>query len=66
MLVGNLIEWATYGGERYPLFAFEYAHGTVDQRGFAHLQSFVLEGALPVWTYALADALASVSDIFAF
>jgi predicted glycogen debranching enzyme len=57
VLVGNMIEWATYGGERYPLFAFEYADGTVDQRGFAHLQSFVLEGALPVWTYALADAL---------
>jgi predicted glycogen debranching enzyme len=57
VLVGAAVEWATYGGARYPLFAFEYADGTVDQRGYMHLQSFALDGGLPVWTYALADAL---------
>src|SRR5262245_11834339 len=57
VLVGSAIEWTTYDGKRYPLFAFEYASGVVDREGFKHLQSFVLEGALPVWTYALADAL---------
>ena len=57
VLVASLIEWTTYDGKRYPLFAFEYADGTVDQQGFKHLQSFALEGALPIWSYALADAL---------
>jgi glycogen debranching enzyme len=57
VLVGGTIEWTTYAGKRYPLFAFEYARGAVDREGFKHIQSFALEGALPVWTYALADAL---------
>ena len=57
MLVGGAIEWTTYDGQRYPLFAFEYAGGAVDQEGFKHIQSFELDGMLPVWTYALADAL---------
>src|SRR5215212_9665657 len=57
VLVGDAVEWATYDGQRYPLFAFEYADGTIDREGFKHIQSFALEGALPVWTYALADAL---------
>lgn len=57
VLVGSSVEWATYAGERFPLFAFEYAGGAIDREGFRHLQSFALEGALPVWTYALADAL---------
>ncbi|MBK9710320.1 MAG: glycogen debranching enzyme family protein [Kouleothrix sp.] len=57
VLVGAAVEWAGYDGKRYPLFSFEYADGTIDQHGYRHLQSFALEGALPVWTYALADAL---------
>ena len=57
VLVGGAIEWAGYNEQRYPLFAYEYAGGTVDREGFKQLQSFTLEGALPVWTYALADAL---------
>jgi predicted glycogen debranching enzyme len=57
VLVGGAIEWTTYARKRYPLFAFEYASGAVDREGFKHIQSFALEGALPVWTYALADAL---------
>jgi predicted glycogen debranching enzyme len=57
VLVGGAIEWTIYDGKRYPLFAFEYAGGVVDREGFKHIQSFTLEGMLPVWTYALADAL---------
>ena len=57
VLVGAAVEWAEYGGARYPLFAFEYADGTIDQQGFVHCEAFALEGALPVWHYALADAL---------
>jgi predicted glycogen debranching enzyme len=57
VLVGGLVEWATYDGKRYPLCTHEYVSGTIDPRGFEHLQSFALEGVLPVWVYALADAL---------
>jgi predicted glycogen debranching enzyme len=57
VLVGGMVEWATYDGRRYPLSTNEYADGTIDPHGYRHLQSFALEGMLPVWTFALADAL---------
>ncbi len=57
VLVGSLVEWAAYAGARFPLFTFEYADGTVDQHGYRLAESFALDGALPVWRYALADAI---------
>lgn len=57
VLVGDLVEWASYDGRRYPLFAHEYADGIIDQHGYCYVQSFRLEGMLPVWTFALGDAL---------
>jgi glycogen debranching enzyme len=57
VLVGGAVEWAVYGGRRYPLSACQYADGTVDPHGYRHIQSFALEGMLPVWTFALGDAL---------
>jgi len=57
VLVGGTVEWAVYGGQRYPLSACQYADGTVDPHGYWHIQSFALEGMLPVWTFALGDAL---------
>jgi len=47
---------ADYGQGSYPLFANEFADGTIDPHGYRHLESFHLEGLIPVWTYALADA----------
>ncbi|MGH2374876.1 MAG: glycogen debranching enzyme N-terminal domain-containing protein, partial [bacterium] len=57
VLVAGAVEWATYEGRRYALSAHEYGDGTVDPHGYRHLQCFTLEGTLPVWRYALADAL---------
>ena len=57
VLVGGLMEWATYHGRRYPLSTHEYGDGTVDPHGYRHVQSFALEGMLPVWVFALGDAL---------
>ncbi len=57
VLVGGLVEWASYDGRRYPLSTHEFGDGTVDPHGFRHLQAFALEGMLPVWTFALGDAL---------
>ncbi|HEX2349475.1 MAG TPA: amylo-alpha-1,6-glucosidase [Ktedonobacterales bacterium] len=57
VLVGGLVEWVTYAGHRYPLSSGEYADGTIDPHGYRHLQTFALEGTLPVWTFALGNAL---------
>src|SRR5881392_2554503 len=57
VLVGGLVEGVSYDGRRYPLCAHEYASGTIDPHGYQHLQSFALQGVLPVWVFALADAL---------
>ncbi len=57
VLVGGLIEWAAYDGRRYALSTHEYSTGVVDQHGYRNLQSFALEGALPVWTFVLGGAL---------
>ena len=57
VLVGGLREWATYNGQRYPLSTHEYGDGTIDPHGYRHLQSFRLQGTLPVWTFALGNAL---------
>ncbi len=57
VLVGALDEQATYDGARYPLSAHEFADGTIAPQGFRHLQAFRLDGMLPVWTFALGDAL---------
>src|SRR6516162_2165619 len=57
VLVAGLIEWVTYDGRRYPLSTNEYSDGTIDPHSYRHLQSFELRGALPVWTFALADVL---------
>jgi predicted glycogen debranching enzyme len=57
VLVGGLVEWASYDGHRYPLSAHEYGDHTIDPHGYRHLQGFALEGMLPVWTYAIGDAL---------
>ena len=57
VLVGGLVEWATYGGRRYPLSAAEFAGGIIDPHGYVNLEQFRLEGTLPVWTFALGDAL---------
>jgi predicted glycogen debranching enzyme len=57
VMVGGLLEWATYAGRRYALSTHEYGNDFVDQHGYRNLQSFALEGALPVWSFALGGAL---------
>src|SRR5712691_3992002 len=57
VLVGGTIDWAAYAGKRYALSTHEYADGTVDPHGFRNLVGFRLDGTLPVWTFAVSDAL---------
>jgi predicted glycogen debranching enzyme len=55
--VAELDEWAVLDGTRYPLSTHEWADGTIAPTGYRQLQSFALNGLLPVWTYAVADLL---------
>jgi predicted glycogen debranching enzyme len=57
VLVGGLVEWATCAGKRYPLSAHEYGGTTIDPQGYRHLESFRLEGMMPVWVFQLGDTL---------
>jgi predicted glycogen debranching enzyme len=40
----------------YPLVTNEYADGTIDPHGYRFLESFHLDGLIPVWTFALGEA----------
>src|SRR5215203_5142617 len=57
VLVAGAVEWVTYGGKRYPLSTHEFGDGNFAPDGYRFLESFRLEGTLPVWTFADADAL---------
>ena len=50
-------EHARYADRHYALGANEFADGTLDPSGFMLLQSFAVEDGVPVWTYALGDAM---------
>ncbi|HKG28684.1 MAG TPA: glycogen debranching enzyme N-terminal domain-containing protein, partial [Thermomicrobiales bacterium] len=57
VLVGDSIDWVVYDGVRYPLSTSEFGDGVTSPDGYRYLESFRLEGSLPVWTFAIADAL---------
>ncbi|RFC38770.1 MAG: putative glycogen debranching enzyme [Candidatus Nitrotoga sp. CP45] len=57
LLVAKIDAMVRYGGKTYHLSCNEFVDGTVTPHGYLHLESFVLDGIVPVWHYALADAL---------
>jgi predicted glycogen debranching enzyme len=57
VLVAGAVEWVTYDGKRYPISTHEFGDGSFAPDGYRFLESFRLEGTLPVWTFAVADAL---------
>lgn len=57
VLVAASIDWAEYDNTRYPLSTHEYGDGTIDPHGYRHSVSFELDGTIPVWTFAVGDAL---------
>src|SRR5688572_30925522 len=44
VLVSQLNEWATLGGQIYPLSSNEYGDSTINPHGYRHLETFRLEG----------------------
>jgi predicted glycogen debranching enzyme len=57
LLVAKVEVSVEYLGRRHALTSNEFADGTVDPQGFVDLESFAIEDGIPVWRYALADAL---------
>jgi len=57
LLVAKVDLSVEYLGKLYPLSANEFAGGTVDPRGFVYLESFTVSDGVPVWRYAVADAV---------
>jgi len=57
VLVAKLETLARYLGRDYALSSNEYTDGTIDPRGYESLASFRIEGLLPVWEFAIGDAL---------
>ena len=57
LLVAKVEPTVRYCGADFRLGCSEFADGTLAPRGFELLSAFHLDDGLPVWTYALADAL---------
>ena len=56
-LVARLGETANYGGADYPLSTNRWASGAVEPKGYLNIESFRIEGTIPVWRFAFGDAL---------
>jgi len=57
LLVAALDVTVHYGSEQFRLFTHEFSDGTVTPHGYLQLESFHLDDGMPVWRYAVADAL---------
>ncbi|MBI4166565.1 MAG: glycogen debranching enzyme family protein [Acidobacteria bacterium] len=57
LLVTKVDEAAEYGGRDYALAVNRWADGSVDPHGYVYIERFRLEGTIPVWSFAIADAL---------
>ncbi|MGE0367595.1 MAG: amylo-alpha-1,6-glucosidase [Candidatus Dadabacteria bacterium] len=57
LLVAKFDETAKYGDESVALSSNRWADGTVDPKGYVNIESFYLDGGIPVWNYAAADAI---------
>ncbi len=57
LLLTKLDETVQYQGTHYPLSGDRYSGGTTTGHGYRNLESFTLEGTVPTWRYACADAL---------
>ena len=56
-LVGSLDEIARYAGREFDLATHWWESEAVEPKGFLNIESFELDGTVPVWRYALGDAL---------
>ena len=57
VLVSKVNVSVEYLNQRYELGTDEFEGGTLAPRGFEHIESFRIEDGIPVWRFAVADAL---------
>lgn len=57
MLLAKIDETACYAGQRYDLHANRWTDGSIAPHGYRHIERFQLDGTIPVWHFACADAL---------
>jgi predicted glycogen debranching enzyme len=56
LLLTKLDEIVQYDGEIFDLFANRWV-STTDPHGYRYIENFYLDGTIPVWSFAFADAL---------
>ncbi len=57
LLLAKLDETAQYDRQSYPLSTNQWVDGTVSPEGYCYIEHFCLEGTIPTWRFAIADAL---------
>lgn len=55
VLVAGLDAWVEIDGRRSPLVTHEWAAGVILPDGYRHLESFALDGTIPVFVWGLGD-----------
>lgn len=57
LFMTKLDETVLYDRHSYSLFTNRWADGNVDPDGYSQIESFHLEGTIPVWSFAFQDAI---------
>jgi predicted glycogen debranching enzyme len=57
LLLSKIDDTIEYNGQSYPLFSNRWQGNSVNPSGYEYIQSFRLEGTIPVWDFAMGDAL---------
>ena len=57
LLLSQIDDLVTYNGEDYALASNRWQGNNVSPAGYQNIESFRLEGTIPVWSYAIADAI---------
>ncbi|NJP12555.1 MAG: glycogen debranching protein [Leptolyngbyaceae cyanobacterium RU_5_1] len=57
LLLAKLDDTVVYGNRYYPLHTNRWADGALGPHGYRQIERFTLDGSIPVWRYACADAL---------
>lgn len=57
MLVGAMEPTVTYRGKSHPLYTGIWDDGSVQPKGHLLLQQFRISGSVPVWRWAVSDAI---------
>jgi predicted glycogen debranching enzyme len=57
LMLAKLDETVIYDTRSYPLYSNRWADGIVSPQGYRYIEHFSLEGTIPLWRFAFADAL---------